>query len=38
MIMALARNVLRIELPLHHDGDDPTSHFCQLTKVYTITY
>jgi hypothetical protein len=32
MIVAQARNGLRIELPLYHDGDDITSHFCQLTK------
>jgi hypothetical protein len=32
-MVAPTKNILRIQLPLYRDGDDPTSHFQQLTKV-----
>jgi hypothetical protein len=32
-MVAPTKNILRIRLPLYWDGDDPTSHFQQLTKA-----
>jgi hypothetical protein len=32
-MVAPSKNMLRIQLPLYQDGDDPTSHLQQLTKV-----
>jgi len=32
-MVAPTKNILRIQLPLYQDGDDPTSHLQQLTKA-----
>ncbi len=32
-MVAPIQNILRIQLPLYRDGDDPTSHLQQLIKV-----